>query len=569
MYTLRQLLILGHGVLSVFATQAAHQQRHAGTAQNRSYWSPGFDINTDYEKYTPPGRLREYELTVSQAWIAPDGYLAYGTVFNGQYPGPTIEANWGDTLPNPQSPEHRKSTSSELRNMVLHGIIHTSVSNIQMAFMVGPLIIHGPSSMDYDIDLGPWLLSDWYHADAFSVYYEELSTVRNLAPLPDSVVLNGKGVYDCDPKNDTLCTGKAEYYEVVVQEGMIYKIAVANTGTLLTLTFFIDGHNFTVIETDFVPIEPYTTNILNIGIGQRYTIIVEANATFEHGTNFWIHTFYCALATFFPTSTVGIIRYDKDNTSDPYSPPASELHQDYGCSDPDPNNLVPIVKRTVGNRVNGMEVADYLKIGLEFSPNASDSKSLIHKWVLQNTPLYIDWEDPSLKKLALDRNSSFPEDTVPVYLDFETGQWVYFVITNNYSIATTSPPRQNFQSVHPIHLHGHDFVILAQGEGPFTTDVVPNLDNPSRRDVTDCPIGGYVWIAFQVDNPGAWLMHCHIAWHASDGLAMQFIEQPKKIKGLLDNAGVLPEFSQQCQEWSEWYTDVSEKKGVVQEDSGI
>ncbi|KUJ13616.1 Cu-oxidase-domain-containing protein [Mollisia scopiformis] len=560
----RQLLLLSHWALGVLAAKDNLQRNPVDTPQNRSYWSPGFDIQTDYEDKTPPGRLREYELTITQEWIAPDGYLTYGTVFNGRYPGPTIEADWGDTL--------LLQGITVINNLKNYNGTYYSVPCQDTNGLVdvgGPLIINGPSVLDYDFDLGPWLFSDWYHADAFSLYHEELDTVRNLAPLPDSIVLNGKGVCDCDQATDSRCTGKAEYYEVLVTEGKTYKIAVENTGTLLTLTFFIDGHNFTVIETDFVPIEPYSTNVLNVGIGQRYIILVEANASFEHGTNFWIHAHYCALATFFPTSSVGIIRYDSHNTSDPYTPPASELNQNFGCSDPDPKDLVPIVKRTVGNRVNTQEEADYLKIGLEFWPNASDPNSHIHKWMLQNTPLYLDWEDPSLKKLALDKNSSFPAETVPYFLDFETDEWVYFVITNNYSVETVSPPRQSIQSVHPIHLHGHDLLVLAQGEGSFTNDIVPNLNNPSRRDVTDVPIGGFVWIAFKVDNPGAWLIHCHIAWHASDGLALQFIEQPNKIKGLLTNAGVLPEFSQRCDEWSDWYTEVNEKVDALQEDSGI
>ena len=30
--------------------------------------------------------------------MAPDGYLTNMTVVNGQFPGPTIEADWGDTI---------------------------------------------------------------------------------------------------------------------------------------------------------------------------------------------------------------------------------------------------------------------------------------------------------------------------------------------------------------------------------------------------------------------------------------------------------------------------------------
>jgi FtsP/CotA-like multicopper oxidase with cupredoxin domain len=37
-------------------------------------------------------------LTISNVVMAPDGYLTNMTVVNGQFPGPTIEADWGDTI---------------------------------------------------------------------------------------------------------------------------------------------------------------------------------------------------------------------------------------------------------------------------------------------------------------------------------------------------------------------------------------------------------------------------------------------------------------------------------------
>ena len=69
----------------------------------------------------------------------------------------------------------------------------------------------------------------------------------------------------------------------------------------------------------------------------------------------------------------------------------------------------------------------------------------------------------------------------------------------------------------PIHLHGHDFVILAQKNSTFneTTEVPTfNLNNPARRDVALLYAGGYLALAFRPDNPGVWLLHCHIAFHA-------------------------------------------------------
>lgn len=56
-------------------------------------------INTDYEKYWPAGIKREYWLNVSGQEISPDGFLKpLGKVLNNTYPGPLIEACWGDDI---------------------------------------------------------------------------------------------------------------------------------------------------------------------------------------------------------------------------------------------------------------------------------------------------------------------------------------------------------------------------------------------------------------------------------------------------------------------------------------
>lgn len=108
-------------------------------------------------------------------------------------------------------------------------------------------------------------MSDWYHNDSFFLYPIEITTPQ--APLPDTNILNGKGVFDCDPATDRRCTGSHQRYEVRFQRGTTYKIGLVNTGSLLTYKFWIDGHSFTVIQTDFVPIKPYVTDVLAVGIG--------------------------------------------------------------------------------------------------------------------------------------------------------------------------------------------------------------------------------------------------------------------------------------------------------------
>ena len=97
------------------------------------------------------------------------------------------------------------------------------------------------------------------------------------------------------------------------------------------------------------------------------------------------------------------------------------------------------------------------------------------------------------------------------------------------------------------------------------------FDNPPRRDVALLPAGGYLIIAFKADNPGSWLLHCHIAWHASSGLGLQILEREKDINGTL-TPDRRAETKRVCQEWDKWYNNTDnywDPNHAFQDDSGI
>jgi FtsP/CotA-like multicopper oxidase with cupredoxin domain len=67
---------------------------------------------------------------------------------------------------------------------------------------------------------------------------------------------------------------------------------------------------------------------------------------------------------------------------------------------------------------------------------------------------------------------------------------------------------------HPIHVHGQRFLILAvNGVAPRTR---------AWKDTALLPAGGAVDILVQFDNPGRWMLHCHIAEHVESGMMMTF-----------------------------------------------
>jgi FtsP/CotA-like multicopper oxidase with cupredoxin domain len=62
---------------------------------------------------------------------------------------------------------------------------------------------------------------------------------------------------------------------------------------------------------------------------------------------------------------------------------------------------------------------------------------------------------------------------------------------------------------HPIHLHGHTFRVIESNKRtvtPYDTDTV--LIHTKER----------VRIAFVADNPGDWMLHCHIIEHQDTGM---------------------------------------------------
>lgn len=63
---------------------------------------------------------------------------------------------------------------------------------------------------------------------------------------------------------------------------------------------------------------------------------------------------------------------------------------------------------------------------------------------------------------------------------------------------------------HAIHLHGHHFRVLERnGE---------KLAHPDWRDTFTIQRGETVKIALVADNPGKWLVHCHMLGHAASGM---------------------------------------------------
>jgi len=549
------------------------------TTSNRACWSPGFDINTDYEVNVPPaGTTRHYTLNITEAdnWTGPDGVVkGKAMLVNGNILGPTILADWGDWI------EIRVINNLRTNGTSIHwhglqqkgtqlfdganGVTqcpippnggeflyrfratqygsswyHSHFSAQYSNGVVGTIQINGPASLPYEIDLGVLPLTDYYYAAADELV---IFTRNNGPPLSDNVLINGTNVHPV--------TGAGKYAEVKLTPGKRHRLRLINTSAENHFQLSLVGHQMTIIAADFVPVNAMTVQSVFLGVGQRFDVTIDASQT---PGNYWFNvTFggqnFCGNSK--NTQPAAIFRYT--NSPNPTALPTNPGTPPTDSQCRDILNLVPIVPRTVPAVQNFVKrPANTLPVHLVIGSPATQ----LFTWTVNGSAINTDWSKP-VSQYVMESNTSYPTSENLVHVD-DVNQWTYWLIENGPDDVVSLP--------HPFHLHGHDFVVL--GRSPDATPASqtryvfdPAVDkfsltgaNPIRRDVAMLPARGWLLIAFQTNNPGSWLMHCHIAWHVSHGLSVDFLERVSDFRSGLSQSDK-NSFNNNCNAWrSFWAT---------------
>ena len=308
--------------------------------------------------------------------------------------------------------------------------------------------------------------------------------------------------------------------------------------------FSIDGHTMTVIAQDYVPTQPFETEVVTLGVGQRTDVLVTAKGGSQDAV--WMRTqmidaAFCGGLTppyvNFRYSQAGIYYEDADTTLLPTS--TSDIDIPLVCDNDDLSLTQPeyVIAPTTSD-------AYYQGLTLSLEPNATGS----FIWEINEQTYRADFNSPILFA-AQAGEVDFPANPEWNTYNFAQNNSIVFNVTN-----TTPFP-------HPLHLHGHNFYVLAVGTAGTVWDgSIENPSNPNRRDTQIVPAGGYVAVQFDADNPGVWPFHCHVAWHLSGGLAINTITKADELASLIP-AG---EQAKTCDAWQAW----SSKNVVDQIDSG-
>ncbi|KAH6665370.1 Cupredoxin [Halenospora varia] len=533
--------------------------------------------NNPYTSAPATGVIRSYDFTVSRGQIAPDGYQKDVILINGQFPGPLIEANWGDTIQvtvhnnihNPdegtsfhwhgflqkgtpwmdgipsvgQCPIAPGSSFTYSFQASLYGSTwyHSHYSAQYAGGLFGPLVVHGPmqSGADYDIDVGPVMMNDWYHGEYYEILKSVMKPGGNPRPTSDNNLINGKMNFDCSTKaagDNSKCTNGAGISKFKFTQGKTHRLRLINAGSEGIQRFSIDGHNMTIIAQDFVPIKPYTTNVVTLGVGQRTDVLV--TASYKSTQAFWMRSNISTACT--PANqpnALAAIYYNAADTTKAPTSTAWNVPDPGTCANDDLSLSVPVYS------ITPPQPAVTKNLDIDFYVNSTGN----FLWRLGGQSFRADYNDPVLLQAA-NGNLTFPAEWN--VQNFGSASSIR-IIVNNPGPAS-----------HPMHLHGHNMEILHEGPGNWDGSTITNSQNPSRRDVQLVRAGGHMVIQYDTDNPGVWPFHCHIAWHISGGLYANMLEQPDKIKG---NLVVPMVVGQTCTNWNSY----SKNHVVAEIDSGV
>ncbi|KIJ37532.1 multicopper oxidase [Sphaerobolus stellatus SS14] len=501
-----------------------------------------------------PPQTRVYDFAVEMVKGATDGISRTMLVVNGQYPGPTIEANQHDRLV-----VHVKNNLPETTSIHWHGLFqngtnfydgtagitecgippggsliynftfgafsgttwwHSPYSTQSTDGVSGALVVH-PTLLP-PLDFPTWdedvvvQVADWYHdssedllVDYFS--FSGVAGVQGNEPVPDSGTINGIGQWGAPDE-------RTSYFKLTVQRNKTYRLRIINTGSLASIRFSVDWHPLTLIEADGILLKPTLVEAVTITVAQRYSVLLHTTATSSPNGLYWMRA--AVQENMFRYQQPGqnrdirgIIQYFD----------ASEL-----ATLPDlPDSSNPGTGAEGALDVNGRTILTPLVIEPPPESSASYYMTISFQKIFTGRVLGFmnttSWEplqgESTLMAVRRDPQNFAMEGASIVSEQFmvtEDTVRVIDLIVDNLDDGD-----------HPFHIHGLRPWIVAAGPGRYIGQPL-DKPNPLRRDTFLVPAYSHFVLRLVTDNPGVWAFHCHISWHAAGGLLMQINSLPSK-----------------------------------------
>ncbi|KAF4996202.1 hypothetical protein FDECE_12543 [Fusarium decemcellulare] len=294
---------------------------------------------------------------------------------------------------------------------------------------------------------------------------------------------------------------------------------LVNSGAVSALRVSLDGHSMFVYAADGLFIELQEAKVLHMELGQRYSVMIKLDQ--EPGN------YYLRFATF-PSGDMqqvlegqAVVSYNSTKKSSKDVMQDASMTWTYinGSAKSDVSVLKP--EKLIPFEDDVSPPGGAADRTLNFSINQTD----VTTWVINKSP--------------------FAEPKVPIVYGDASAGWqsnttIHLPINSTIDIIMNISNKSMDVMGHPMHLHGHKFWVLGSGNGSFpysSATEAPksliNLQDPPYRDTTGLPSEGWAVIRYVTDNPGAWMFHCHLQWHAVVGMAVVLVEGGDQLPALV------------------------------------
>ncbi|XP_052172049.1 laccase-7-like isoform X2 [Diospyros lotus] len=331
--------------------------------------------------------------------------------------------------------------------------------------------------------------------------------------------------------------------------GMTYLLRIINAALNTQFFFKIARHKMTVVAIDASYTNPFETEFIAITPGQTVDVLLTAN---QVPSSYYMvaHPYVSGKgARSTNRATTGILVYENANLSKAPVMPLLPKHNDTAAAHwfySGPTSLVNAPHWTpVPEKV---DVKMFIATGLGIVPcerPGACTGTLGQRLVasMNNESFKFPTKLSMLEAFYYNASgiytADFPEKPPKEY-DFSN----YKNVMNKDLLMTRQSTKLKklkfnstveivFQSTalivtenHPMHIHGFNFYVLGQGFGNYDPINYPktfNLVNPQIRNTIGVPVAGWLAVRFQANNPGVWLMHCHMDTHLMWGQSMAFL----------------------------------------------
>lgn len=509
------------GLLAVILTGCLKKEKDSMSEMDHSKMDPASMTNTTATNQSAPSvktiktatiRQTEFTLTAqtSNLEVEPGKTLSVWT-FDNSVPGPDIRIKQGDKvkitlkneLPEPSSihwhgvsvPISMDGIPGVTQNAVQPGKSFTyeftatvpgthwyhshqdSVNQIDRG-LYGSFIVEAKddqATRDYTLMLDEWISSGGGNSSTGSMNMENMSgmdhsSMNMAAPTPSAssdahsehsgdakeTAGHDMSMYDLLTINGKSGTG---IESLAVKQGDKVRLRLINAG-YKSHTLHLHGHEWKVTATDGQPVnnpQPLKDSLLTIAPGERYDVEFDANNPGQ-----W----YLEAHGAEPGVKGMKIKIAYDGVTEVKDQPNDALLD------------LPTFNLTRYGQPGKASFALDQQFDVDYTMNlGTDAKN--------GSPIYTI------------NGKTFP-NTDPI--NVKKGDKVKVKLVNNSA-----------SDDHPMHLHGHFFQVLSKNGKPLS-------DSPIVKDTLNLLPGEEYVVAFEADNPGDWMFHCHDLHHASAGM---------------------------------------------------